>query len=181
MDLTGEDCNANTRGCLTMHQSRGIHLAVSIRHKEADHARGVHQAGVPLRPVLGGHGDAPHGPRLVSTDQPLYPGGGEAGPGAALSRHALPDLVRGPRNGDIRAPGQSRHGHCDGLHTRVEVRGLRADLAPDWSDAAMLASDWLLSPVHPGRGPGHVGHHQPAQVTRRLVHEDARHGEQLGI
>ena len=44
------------------------------------------------------------------------------------------------RTWNFRAPGQRRHGHRDSLHTRIEVRGLRADLAPDWSDAAMLAS-----------------------------------------
>ena len=89
MDLTGEDCNANTRGCLTMHQS--IHLAVTVRHEEADDCRCVDQAGVLRLPVLGGQAGAPHAPRLLTTDQPLDPGGGETRPGDALRRHRLPD------------------------------------------------------------------------------------------
>ena len=67
-----------------MHQS--IHLAVTVRHEEADDGRCVDQAGVPRLPVLGGHA-----PRLLTTDQPLDPGGGEARPGDALGRHRLPD------------------------------------------------------------------------------------------
>ena len=74
-----------------------IHLAVSVRHEEADPGDAVHPPGAPLLPVLGDQGGAPHAPRLLAPHQPLEPGGGQAAPGAALRPHRLPDLVRGPR------------------------------------------------------------------------------------
>lgn len=73
------------------HQSEGIHLAVNVRHEEADDAGRVDQPGVGRLAVLGGQGGAPHAPRLLTTDQPRDPGGGEARPGAALRPHRLPD------------------------------------------------------------------------------------------
>ena len=52
-----------------------------------------------------------------------------------MSEKKSQKIIKNLRNNtwDVRAPGQSRHGHRDSLHACVEVRGLRADLAPDWS------------------------------------------------